>query len=112
MILFVTALSVLNSAVSPPDPCGTGTLDISADSDTPLTLPTFNVGQMVRLRAVATGITISSLSWTIESPLIKDYNERLGEASTGPLARSTSSPSLADLTTSPVTFYCKPAASQ
>jgi hypothetical protein len=93
-------------------PCAGGTLDIIAASDTPVILPTFNVGQMVRLTAATTGFTPSSLIWQIDSPLIKDYNERLGELSTGPLAWSTWAPSAADLSTSPITFYWLPSPSQ
>src|SRR5580693_8452994 len=98
--------------LAPADTCGSGTLDITASSDTPFTLPTFNIGQMVRLQAVASGITLTSLSWAIDGPLIKDYNERVGEASTRPLPWSTTSPSPTDLATSPITFYWQPSPSQ
>jgi hypothetical protein len=111
-LLLIIPLLLLCPAQVRANACSTGTLDIVASSDTPFVLPTFNVGQMVKLEAVPTGITMTSLTWTIDGPLIKDYNERVGEASTGPLPWSTSPLTSADLSASPVTFYWKPSSSQ
>ena len=110
--ILTSVLLILCAAGAKADVCGAGTLDITAQSDTPFILPTFNVGQLVRLTATATGITLTSLTWNIDGPLIKDYNERVGESSTGALAWSTTPVSAADLAASPITFYWKPSASQ
>jgi hypothetical protein len=100
-----------------PVPCGGGTLDFTATSDTPFTLPTFNVGQQTTLTAVTTGFTATSFSWTIPPPRIKDYNEDLGtqvatSATPAPLPWSTTALSAADLAASTVRFYWKPSAAQ
>jgi len=94
------------------DVCSSGTLDVAASSDTPVTLPTFNVGQMVRLQAVTSGITVASLTWNIDGPLIKDYNERVGEAATGPKSWGTTPLTAGDFAASPITFYWKPSPAQ
>src|SRR6267154_248940 len=111
-MLLIAPLLFLCPAPSHADACSAGTLAIVASSDTPFALPTFNVGQMVKLEAVPTGITITSLTWAIDGPLIKDYNERVGEASTGPLLWSTTPLTPADLAASPVIFYWKPSGTQ
>lgn len=95
-----------------PVPCGAGTLDIAASSDTPATLPTFNVGQKVILQATPVGVTPTAYSWTIAGPHIKDYDERVGTVSTGPISWSTTPLAPADLTAQTVEFYWKPAPSQ
>jgi hypothetical protein len=95
-----------------PVPCGGGTLDIVASSDMPVTLPTFNVGQKVVLDATAVGVTPTTYSWTIASPHIKDYDERVGTASTGPISWGTTALSAADLAQQHVEFYWKPSPSQ
>src|SRR5690348_10259960 len=73
-----------------PVPCGTGTIDFTATSYNPaLPLTTFNVGQQATLTAVPAGITPGSFAWTIQGPHIKDYDERIGTISSGPISWST-----------------------
>jgi Common central domain of tyrosinase/CARDB len=115
--LFLSSLALTLVAgptvvASAPVPCAGGTLDIAASSDTPVTLPTFNVGQLVRLQAVASGFTPDSHAWTIEGPHIKDYEDRLGTTGTGPISWSTSALTAADLSAPTVEFYWKPSPSQ
>lgn len=95
-------------------PCAGGTLAINATSDTPLTLPAFNVGQQATLTAVASGFTASSYAWTIPGPHIKNYNEDLGTRSNAatPIPWSTTSLTAADLAAPSVTLYWKPSAAQ
>ncbi len=97
-----------------PVPCAGGTLDFTAVSDTPFTLPTFNVGQKTTLTAVTAGFTATSFSWTIQGPRIKDYNDDLGtQASLAtPLPWSTTPLAAADLAASTVSFYWQPSATQ
>lgn len=97
-----------------PVACAGGTLDFTAVSDTPFTLPTFNVGQKTTLTAVMAGFTATSFSWTIPGPHIKDYNDDLGTQMglATPLAWSTTPLSAADLSASTVSFYWKPSAAQ
>ena len=104
------------TALAAPVACGGGTLDINATSDTPFTLPTFNVGQRTTLTAVTTGFTAGSFAWTIAGPHIKDYNDSLGTqqspAPATPIAWSTTPLAAADLSASTVTFYWKPSPAQ
>jgi Common central domain of tyrosinase len=99
-----------------PVSCGGGTLDIGATSDTPFTLPTFNVGQRTTLSAVTTGFSAATFSWTISGPTIKDYNDNLGTQQSPPPATplpwSTTPLAAADLATSTVSFYWKPSPAQ
>lgn len=113
LALLAAALIAIPAAAGPV-PCGGGTLDIAATSDTPFTLPTFNVGQQTTLSAVTTGFTAASFSWTIPPPHIKDYNDDLGTISglATPLAWSTMPLAAADFAASTVTFYWKPSAAQ
>jgi len=85
---------------------------MSATSDTPFTLPTFNVGQRVTLTSVVIGFTPSSIAWVINGPMIKDYDERVGTLSSGQVNWSTTPVTATDLTSSPISFYWKPDASQ
>lgn len=114
--LAVSLAAILAFAAAPasaaPVPCASGTIDFTAASDTPVTLPTFNVGQKVVLTAVPVGITPSTYSWTIAGPHIKDYEERVGTTITGAISWSTTALGAADLAASPVSFYWKPAANQ
>jgi hypothetical protein len=97
-------------------PCAGGTLAINAASDTPVTLPTFNVGQQAILTAVTTGFTASSFAWTIPGPHIKDYQEELGTRSSPqpvtPDPWSTTALTAADLAGQTVRLYWKPSAAQ
>lgn len=99
-----------------PVPCAGGTLDFTAVSDTPATLPTFNVGQQTTFTAVTTGFTATSHAWTIPGPHIKDYNEDLGTKQTpvlaAPLPWSTTPLAAADLASPVVSLYWKPSAAQ
>ena len=97
-----------------PVPCGGGTLDFTATSDTPFTGSTFNVGQRTTLTAVTTGFTATSFAWTIPGPHIKDYNDDLGtqQLLAAPLSWSTTPLAPADLAASTVSFYWKPSAAQ
>jgi hypothetical protein len=101
-----------NVGVAAPVPCGAGTLDIIGSSDTPVTLPTFNVGQKVILTATPVGVTPTAYAWTIDGPHIKDYDERVGTAATGPISWSTTTLAAVDLTQQQVEFYWKPAPGQ
>lgn len=107
---------VANKASAAPVPCAGGTLDFTAVSDTPFTLPTFNVGQQTTLTAVTTGFTASSFAWTIPGPHIKDYNDDLGTklspVPAAPLPWSTTPLAPGDLSASTVTFYWKPSPAQ
>src|SRR6266478_8172339 len=85
-VLLVLTGVVFRPAAAAPVACAGGTLDFTAMSDTPFSLPTFNVGQKTTLTAVTTGFTVTSHSWTIPGPHIKDYNEDLGTKSSPPLA--------------------------
>ncbi|HEV8611031.1 MAG TPA: tyrosinase family protein [Thermoanaerobaculia bacterium] len=111
---FVGSLAAPGAAA--PVPCAGGTLDFTTVSDTPFTLPTFNVGQKTTLTAVTTGFTATSFSWTIPGPHIKDYNDDLGTQLTvppaTPLTWSTTPLAAADLAATPVSFYWKPSAAQ
>jgi hypothetical protein len=112
------ALSAVHPALAIPVPCGGGTLAITATSDTPLTLPTFNVGQRAQLTASTSGFTATSFSWTIAGPAnIKDYNEDLGTQQLGgppavPLPWSTTPLTPGDLALPALSFYWKPSAAQ
>lgn len=103
-------------ASAAPVPCAGGMLDFTAASDTPFTLPTFNVGQQTTLTAFATGFTASSFAWTIPGPHIKDYNDDLGTklspVPASPLPWSTTPLAPGDLSASTVTFYWKPSPAQ
>src|SRR5215203_2897670 len=110
--LGATASLAAGRAEAVPVPCGGGTLDISASSDTPVTLPTFNVGQKVILQAAPVGVTPTAYAWAIAGPHIKDYDERVGTLSTGPISWSTTPLAPADLTAQQVEFYWKPSPSQ
>lgn len=115
LILALPALLAGASGPLPatPIPCAGGTIDFKATSyDSTIPLTTFNVGQQVTLTAVATGITPSSFSWTIDPPHIKDYDERIGTTTTGPISWTTAPLAPSDLTASQVTFYWKPAPGQ
>lgn len=92
--------------------CAGGNLDFNATSNLPVSGTTFNVGQQVDLAAIATGFTATSFAWSIDGPAIKDYQERLGNAASGPLAWSTAALTPADLGQSSVRFYWKPSPSQ
>jgi hypothetical protein len=95
-------------------PCAGGTLSITATSDTPFTLPTFNVGQQTTLTATTTGFSASSVAWTIPGPHLKDYNDNLGTQSgtVAPVAWSTTPLTAADLAAPSVTLYWKPSTAQ
>ena len=112
----IAAIAILALAAVPaaatPVPCAGGTIDFTAASDTPVTLPTFNVGQKVILTAVPVSITPSTYSWTIAGPHIKDYEERIGTTLTGGFSWSTTPLSAGDLSAAAVSFYWKPAANQ
>jgi hypothetical protein len=96
-----------------PVACDAGSIDFDARSNDPAAaLTTFNVGQLVTLRALPVGIAPSAFDWVIEGPHIKDYDERVGTTSTGPIAWSTSALSAADLAAPTVSFYWKPSPSQ
>ncbi|HEV2719751.1 MAG TPA: tyrosinase family protein [Thermoanaerobaculia bacterium] len=114
LLCSLLAAALAAPAAAGPVPCSGGTLDFTATSDTPFTLPTFNVGQQTTLTAVTTGFTATSFSWTIPPPHIKDYNDDLGTMMglATPLAWSTTPLSPADLSASTVTFYWKPSAAQ
>lgn len=103
-------------AAAGPVPCAGGTLDFTAVSDTPFTLPTFNVGQKTTLTAVTTGFTAASFAWTLPGPHIKDYDDDLGTQLAGPpappLAWSTTPLGAADLAAASFSFYWKPSAAQ
>ncbi len=97
-------------------PCAGGTLSITATSDTPFTLPTFNVGQQTTLTATTSGFTAASFAWTIPGPFVKDYNDSLGTQTTPalatPLPWSTTPITATDLAASVVRLYWKPSAAQ
>ena len=109
-------VAVAQLAAAAPVPCGGGTLDFTATSDTPFTLPTFNVGQKTTLTAVTTGFTATSHAWAIPGPHIKDYNEDLGTKVSptlaAPLPWSTTPVSATDLASPVVSLYWKPSAAQ
>jgi tyrosinase-like protein len=117
-----TAIAILAAAPASATTCagGIGTLTITARSDS-LTLgltsgTTFNVGEHVQVSAVAAGFNASNYSWTIDGPLIKDYNEDLGtemgSVPAAPLPWSTTPITAADLQQQTVSFYWKPSPSQ
>jgi len=110
----ILAAALAMPAAAGPVPCAGGTLDFTAVSDTPFTLPTFNVGQQTTLTAVTTGFTATSFAWTIPPPHIKDYNDDLGtQAGLGsPLPWTTTALMPADLAASTVSFYWKPSPAQ
>lgn len=109
-------VALAGPAAAAPVACAGGTLDFTTTSDTPFTLPTFNVGQQTTLAAVTTGFTATSHAWTIPGPHIKDYNEDLGTkvspALAAPLPWSTTPVSAADLASPVVSLYWKPSAAQ
>ena len=99
---------------------GGGTLTITAASDSltisPTAGTTFNFGEHVILTAAASGFTITSFSWTIDGPTIKDYSEGLGTTVSSPppaaLTWSTTSLAASDLSAASVGFYFVPSAAQ
>jgi hypothetical protein len=102
-------------------PCaGGGSLTIAASADsltlTPVAATTFNFGEHVILTATPTGFTITSQTWTIDGPTIKNYNEDLGtQMNTPPVAAvpwSTTALQPADLTQASVSFYFVPSGAQ
>jgi hypothetical protein len=103
-------------AEASPVPCGAGTIDIAAASDTPLVGTAYNVGQQATLSAVAVGITPTSFAWTIPGPHIKDYSASLGTMLTtppaSPLPWSTTPLTASDLSQASVTLYWKPSPAQ
>lgn len=108
--------AIAERAAAAPVTCAGGTLDITAVSDTPFSLPTFNVGQQTTLTAAMIGFTATSYAWTIPGPHIKDYNDDLGTklspVPASPLPWSTAALTTADLTVPTVTFYWKPSSTQ
>ena len=116
VIVLGLVVALAGPAAAAPVVCAGGTLDFTATSDTPFTLPTFNVGQQTTLTAVTTGFTATSHAWTIPDPHIKDYNEDLGTKVSPvlatPLAWSTTPVSAADLASPAVSLYWKPSAAQ
>ncbi|HVK90640.1 MAG TPA: tyrosinase family protein [Mycoplana sp.] len=115
-LAFAIAGASGGTALAAPVACAGGTLDIMAVSDTPFSLPTFNVGQQTTLTAMTTGFTASSFAWTIPEPHIKDYNEDLGTklspAPAAPIPWSTTPLAPADLAAPSVKFYWKPSPAQ
>lgn len=112
-ILFAIALASSAIARAAPVACDVGTIDFDARSyDPAVAFTTFNVGQEVRLTALPVGITPSVHEWTIDGPHIKDYEERIGNTTSGSFAWSTAPLAAADLAAASVTFYWKPDASQ
>ena len=95
-------------------PCGSGTIAISASSDTPLSGLAYNVGQRAILTAQATVISPLTYSWTIPGPHIKDYQDSLGTQAAGasPLAWSVTPVTAADLQLSSLSLYWQPSAAQ
>lgn len=97
---------------------GGGTLDIVASADSltlaPVAATTFNFGEHVILTATVSGFSITSHSWAIDGPTIKDYSADLG-TKTGPAAPlpwSTTPLAAADLSAASVGFYWVPTAAQ
>ncbi len=114
-LMAVSGLGLAQAANATPTACPSGgTLDITAASDTPLSGTAYNVGQKATLTSVVAGGTATSRSWAIPGPLIKDYNDDLGTqtAAAAPLAWSTQTHSVADLTQPSVSLYWKPSAAQ
>jgi hypothetical protein len=99
---------------------GGGSLDVQAASDsltlTPTPATTFNFGEHVIVSAAATGFTVATFSWSIDGPLIADYNEDLGTKNTptpaAALPWSTTPLTPPALSAATVAFYWVPTASQ
>jgi hypothetical protein len=117
--ILLSSLAAAGSAIS--DPCASGgSLTITASSDSltisPLAVTKFNFGEHAILTAAASGFSITSYSWSIDDPKIKDYNEDLGtKNSPTPAAAipwSTTPLAAADLTAASVGFYWVPSAAQ
>lgn len=96
-------------------PCGTGTLNIVATSDTPLVGQAYNVGQRAQFStSLSAGLSASSHSWTIPGPYLKDYQEGLNTAGlpATPAAWTPIPLVAADLLQPTVSLYWKPSAAQ
>src|SRR5258707_841179 len=122
---FLAAATVLSSlAAAVPAmaaACASGgslTITASADSLTlsPVAATTFNFGEHIVLTAAASGFSIATYSWTIDTPNIKDYNEDLGTETSPSLAAakawSTTPLAASDLTAASAGFYWVPLATQ
>jgi hypothetical protein len=99
---------------------GSGSLDIQAAADsltlTPTPATTFNFGEHVIVSAAASGFNVASFAWSIDGPVIADYNEDLGTKNTpvpaAPLPWSTTPLSPTALSAPSVSFYWVPTAAQ
>jgi len=122
---FLAAATVLSSfaAAAPAMAAacpGGGSLTITASADSltvaPAAATTFNFGEHVIVTAAASGFSIATYSWTIDTPNIKDYNEDLGTKTSPSLAAakpwSTTPLAASDLTAASVGFYWVPLATQ
>jgi hypothetical protein len=97
-----------------------GELNIIASGDSltlaPTPATTFNFGEHVIVTAQATGFSITSYTWTIGGPTVKDYNDDLGTKESPPPTAawpwSTTPLQATDLTAPSVAFYWVPLSSQ
>jgi Common central domain of tyrosinase len=115
--ILLSGLAAIGSANA--DPCaGGGTLTITASADSltlaPVAATTFNFGEHVILTAAATGFSIATYAWTIDTPTIKDYHVDLGTKTSpaSPQAWSTTALAAGDLTAPSVGFYWVPGPGQ
>jgi Common central domain of tyrosinase len=117
--IVLTSLTAAVPAMAATCPSG-GSLTITASADSlttsPMAATKFNFGEHVILTAAASGFSIASYSWTIDTPNIKDYSEDLGTEASPPLAAatpwSTTPLAASDLTKASVGFYWVPTAAQ
>jgi hypothetical protein len=116
-----TVLASLGGGTAYAGSCpGGGTLTVTAASDsltiTPTTATTFNFGEHVILTAAASGFTITSYSWSVDGPTIKDYSEGLGTTVSSPppaaLPWGTTALAVSDLSAASLGFYFVPSAAQ
>jgi tyrosinase-like protein len=122
---FLSAAISLSSLVAAvpamADACASGgTLTITAAADSltlsPVAATKFNFGEHIILTAAASGFSIASYAWTIDTPNIKDYNEDLGTKNSptpgAALLWNVTQLAPSDLTLASVSFYWVPTLAQ
>lgn len=106
------------TARAAPLSCSTGSIELTAESDSmPLGASlVFNVGQHARFKSNITGFTATDVTWAIDGPFIKDYNDNLGTAlpipPSTPLPWSETLHFASDMKQADVSLYWKPSAAQ
>lgn len=111
-------VSTSTPARAAPVSCSTGTIELTAESDSmPLAGSLiFNVGQHARLKSNVSGFTATDITWAIDGPFIKDYNDDLGTQMQTPpslpLPWSETFHSASDMKLPDVSLYWKPSGAQ